>query len=516
MKTTKRILATVLAVLMLTMLVCTTAFAAPSTNNNSITITNTNANHTYNVYQIFTGNLYGSTLADIVWGSSVNAAGQAYYTAGASATAGTLKSEADAYAFAKELIESNHLGAPVASGTPTNGTYSVTGLTAGYYLVTDTLAADVSDEAVSLYIIRVVGQVNMQPKADVPSVNKMVSRDGITYDKGISANMSSYVYYELTASLSDSILEYEKYYLRFEDTIPSGLTSTSESDFIGVYVVNGQTDEKMDAQYYTTTYENGKLIVTIPDIHIAVEATTHTATAVMDTIVVRYKATLSHTAGTGLAGGQTNTVTLYYSNDPNEVWTTAPVKQGKTTPSTAVVYTYGITIHKVDSINQNTVLQGATFVMYVNVDGTTQKYLKFDDKGHLEGFVDTIDKATPIVTDANGNVTVTGLRSGTYWIHETVAPSSYNLNKKDASVTITGALDRNSGTLGSFNASHNDGAVSVVANKDTGIATVTITNVVGAALPTTGGIGTTIFYAIGAVLVLGAVVVMLSKKRTNA
>ena len=172
---------------------------------------------------------------------------------------------------------------------------------------------------------------------------------------------------------------------------------------------------------------------------------------------------------------------MIYSNNPSN-------SESKTTnpPVEVKVYTAKLVIDKVDGKNENTKLDGAKFVLK-NSDGQFYKY-----ENDTVSWVDDQSAATVVTTDKNGAASFNGLENGTYKLVETEAPAGYNLLTAPVSVTI---------------------------NYNTGIAgvgqTTQVKNNSGTALPSTGGMGTTLFYAAGAILVVGAGVVLITRKRMN-
>ena len=167
MKTMKR-MAGVLLALVMALALTVPAFAE---GTYSITINNSATGHTYEAYQIFTGDLSEKTLSNIVWGSGISEAGKTAL-GDAAAKAETLKTEADAKAFAKDVAPYLTTAAGSAN-TVTGGKYVISGLAAGYYLVKDkdsSLAG--GSDAYTEYIVKVVSDATATPKSDVPEVEK--------------------------------------------------------------------------------------------------------------------------------------------------------------------------------------------------------------------------------------------------------------------------------------------------------------------------------------------------------
>lgn len=205
-------------------------------------------------------------------------------------------------------------------------------------------------------------------------------------------------------------------------------------------------------------------------------------------IEVKYSATVNENA---IAKIEKNTATLEYSNNPTNNETS------KRTDSENV-YSSKIVIDKCAATNTSTKLSGAKFVLYKMVTGdaeqTMKKYYKWNDTAKKVEWIDSQEDATVKVTDSNGAASFDGLADGTYYLEETEAPAGYNKLTEAVTVTIAGS------------------------NTETAKLTTTtqVKNNTGTELPSTGGVGTTIFYVLGSVLVIGAAVLLITKKRMNA
>ena len=214
----------------------------------SITINNSAEGHTYEAYQIFTGDLHQGKLSNIVWGSGVSEAGKTAL-GNAAAKAETLKTEADAEAFAKEVAPYLTTAAGFAN-TVTNGKYVISGLTAGYYLIKDQDGSLTGDnDSYTDYIIKVVGDTTATPKSDVPTVEKKVkdindSTDDAMTDWQDSADhdIDDSVPFQLKATLADNVSSYTTYKVVFHDTLSKGLTYNNDAKvFIDGTETNGFT-----------------------------------------------------------------------------------------------------------------------------------------------------------------------------------------------------------------------------------------------------------------------------------
>ena len=211
-------------------------------------------------------------------------------------------------------------------------------------------------------------------------------------------------------------------------------------------------------------------------------------------IKVTYSAVVNENA---VAKIEKNHAVLTYSNDPTKDTTTDSQPQEET------VYSAKIVIDKYETGKEDTKLAGATFILYKEVttgEGeaavTSKLYYKWNDTDKKVEWVTDKTQATSKTTDSNGAASFDGLADGTYYLEETAAPAGYNLLDNPVSVTVNGAN---------------------VTAADLSSLTVTekVANNTGSLLPATGGTGTTVFYVIGAALALGAVVLLVTRRRMH-
>jgi len=526
MKTMKRIFASLLAVMLMAAVMVIPANAA---GEYTITIDTQEADHEYAAYQIFAGTLdeveikgvISYVLSNITWGSGMDDSKVSALGNAEAASAG-LTDEAAAHAFAEMLVSGDYLGTPTATSTG-NGPYTISGLDAGYYLVKDVSGSIGSDEyhAYTDYILRVVKNTTVAPKASVPSLTKAVSAaDGANYGQSVSAAIGHKVYFELNASMPSLIATYPTYTMTFEDVMPTGLDYVDGS--VKVYTNNDNSLEKLtEIQGYTVSYVGKKLTVTVTDAVASIKATiTQGEPQVMnsDNIVVRYAADLNDDAVIGVGDdelGNKNTAVLKYSNDPNNA-----ASYGTTTEQTAQVYTYSLQVVKVDSNNRTTTLPGAQFRLwrYEGANQIDKRYAVATDNGDgtytITGVTETESEGTLLTTDSNGQFTVKGVNAGTYRLTEVTPPVGYNKLTGDVAIRIVAELDASSGKVKTFGAEKADTHDTTVSAADY-VATLTVANKAGTTLPETGGIGTTIFYIAGVVLMIGAATVLATKKRNT-
>lgn len=501
-------LASLLLVLVMVFALATTAFAEETTY--SITINNSAKDHTYEAYQIFTGDLSGTTLSNIVWGSGVSEAGQTAL-GDAAAKAETLKTEADAKAFAKAVAPYLTTAAGSAN-TVTDGKYVISGLAAGYYLVKDQDGSLTGDnDSYTEYIIQVVGNVTATPKSDVPEVQKKVKdindstdttktdwQDSADYDIGDS------IFFQLKATLADNVSSYTTYKVVFHDTLSKGLTYNNDAK---VYIDGTETN-----RFTVTATVNADGTTTLT---VSCDDVKDLGAGNSSVITVEYTAKLNENAVLGSVGNP-NEVYLEYSNNPNKS-EKGNNETGETPKDVVIVFTYKTIINKVDS--ENKPLTGAAFKL--------EKLIKGKDSA--AGTWTTVKEFT--VDETTTSFTFSGLDDGQYKLTETKTPVGYNtIDPIYFVIEATHDETADAPTLKTLNAYLTDangnkqtemkdgesvnidlGTVDLTA----GSITTTVVNKSGSKLPSTGGIGTTIFYVLGGVLVLAAVVLLVTKKRMS-
>lgn len=540
MKATKRIF----SVFLTCVLAFTMAFAmglTASAADYTITITKPEGDidRTYEAYQIFRGNLDGNTLSDIEWGTGIDGAAfltelqkNAAYTSctDAKTVAEKLASFTDdsdeAVAFAKLA------GKFLTTATATSSTGKIT-VPAGYYLLKD--VTTVTDDALSLNILKVVKDVTVNPKADHPTVDKKIGTDIATGVAANEATIGDKVPFVI-ASKVPQMQGYTKYFFVLNDSMTAGLTYNKD-----VAIKIGTTTLAADA--YEVTYDD-----TANTMKIVIKNFIQYKSEAGKDIVVTYSATLNEKAD--LKDGNKNTVKLTYSNNPNvdykgdnEPKGTDPV--GVTPEHVTVTYSTKLQLTKVNGADPNEKLEGVEF----QITGTSIKtavskgeYFKQDAAGTYYQLKDgTFTETAPTTeteskyvsnsvkyakvtdsteqtkmqkvtasgtTDANGLITFEGLGAGTYFITELKTLGGYNLLTAPITVEIKATPGTTSCTwtakVNGENATFEDDMVKL-----------TVENNKGSVLPITGGIGTTIFYVIGGLLVCGAVVMAITKKKLS-
>lgn len=522
MKYVKKFVGVLLAMIM-ALAMTMTAFAATVTVPSDGIL----KDHTFTAYQVLSGREEGGVLSDVQWGSGINS--DAFLAAlKADTTYGSLFTDCtDAAAVAKVLGDNNTntaLANAVAKLAYANKTGTGTALTSGentldngYYLVVDTTADVGEGGAYNASLLQVVGNINITVKTDAPTVEKKVLEDdkynqdggyGTGYNDVADYNMGDAVPFHLIGSVPD-MSRYDTYKYIFHDTLSTGLTLNENS--IKVYVASDKagTDKAeitgwtkaVDGQSFTVSFANLKTVSGVSQ---------------GKYIIVEYTATLNQGAVVGLDGNP-NVVYLEYSNKPDQSGSGDTGNTGKTPEDKVIVFTYELDTTKVDGQDNTKKLEGAEFKLH-NADN---KWAIVDSNSKVTGWADTEEGGSTLASDANGLFKVIGLDDGTYYLKETKAPTGYNLLSSEITVVIK-ATTTNGQTWTDGQASSALTNLAVTADgtagtgdTSTGIAGITVANNKGSTLPETGGMGTTIFYVLGTILVLGAAIMLITKRRMN-
>ena len=482
-----RKLATLLLALVMVLSLATTAFAA---GTGSITVDNPITGQTYTAYKIFdvtySGDNYSYTIDSgnewfhTVQNFATEAHGLTLTQVNGSTTYNVTTTDAfSAPGFAKALKDA------VSGKTGTeltalgNGTVSVSNLPLGYYFVT-------SNSGSLCNLTTTNPTVTIHDKNDMP------------FDKAddkVSADVGETVKYTITGKVPDTT-GFTTYTYLITDTMSQGLTFKQD-----VKVTVGGTDVTSACTIsYSVEGNANKFTVSIP-------VKTYTIGAKIE---VKYSAVVNEKAVAKIAQ---NSATLIYSNNP------ADSTQTTTTPADKEeVYSSKIVIDKYETGKESTKLAGAKFVLYKRGEGIStaptgkdydtvtenstttyypREYYKYTAATETEGakveWVAGKAQANFKTTDTNGAASFDGLANGTYYLLETEAPVGYNLLTEPVAVTVSGGTTET--------------ALSV---------TAAVANNTGTLLPSTGGMGTTIFYVLGSILAVGAIVLLVTKKRMSA
>lgn len=501
MRKVKRVLA-LLAAFALVLAMAVPAFADEAT----YTISTDQANHTYEVYQIFTGDLSERTLSNVKWGRNSKNNEGANVGAAVLATIEGLKGETDAKIWNGIEQYVNFETTPfveVTSTTPAS-------VPAGYYVIKDKDGSqDGKQDAYTNYIVQVAGNVKIKPKSSVPTVKKEVKdiNDSTEtalgeWQKDADHDFNDKVCFRLTGTLPENYATYTTYEYIFHDTMSKGLTFNPAS--VEIYRGDEKTGTKIEASNYTVSNQSGidgetKITIKFANLKTAVNATSD------DKITVVYEATLNENSVIG-SKGNPNKVYLEFSNNPNGNGT------GETPEDTVTVFTYKVAANKVDGKGKE--LAGAGF-----------KLSKFDkDKGwELVGYQNVKLDASgdPVKTDGHyevANETATSfawnrIDDGKYKLEEVVTPAGYNTIDPVEFDVVAGHANLELTSLSGTKTTGTVGEYTFTSNNTEGSLTTSIVNQSGTVLPSTGGMGTTVFYVVGGGLMAVAVVLLVTKKR---
>ena len=496
----------------------------------TLTIANSNPGHTYEAYQIFGGVLSDDgVLSDIQWGTGVaedalltdlkadETVGSAFASCTTAADVAKAVTEfgdnsEELDAFAAAVGENLGTSAGIADA-PSGGAYTITGLDAGYYFVQD--AIDVTGpDASTKFVLRLVQDTEVTPKSGTPAVEKKVLEDSYAENGGYGTGWNDVADYSIGEDISFRLIgtlhgyygDYDSYAYTFHDTVSPGLTVDMES--IAVYAATDKegSDKTPITGWQSTETDDGF------DISFADLKRASGAVITKDSfILVEYTASLNGNAVVGL-NGNTNAVTLDFSNNPNPG---GEGSLGTTTSDTVILFTYGLDVTKVDGEVASKTLPGAQFTLQ-DADGN---YVVVDGNGKVTGWTASAEDASTLISGEDGKFRVYGLDEGTYMLHEVQPPDGYNRLKEDVELVINAATANGqnySGTpseaLTAVSITVDDGEAEQ-GNASAGTVGATVRNNAGVTFPETGGIGTWLFYGIGAVVMIGAVVFLVRRKR---
>lgn len=504
MKRVKRVLA-LLAAFALVLAMAVPAFA----DDEKYTLTINNANGTYEAYQIFRGDLYVNeagkkVLSNIQWGSGVNATKMG--SENAATVAESLKTSTLAESFAENLVSNSNLSSVKANATAQDGTAVFKDLSAGYYLVKNS-SID-TGKTYTDFILEVVGNTTANHKGDVPDVEKKVEEKNdstgaaTTWGATADYDVGDEINFELTGTLPESYGRYANYKYVFNDTMTN---MTYKDGSVKVYYVkDGRTNRVEISSGFASTWDDGakKLTVTFNDLKTAVSGLAHG-----DKIVVTYTATLDASAVVG-GNGNPNKVKLEYSNNPNGEGT------GETPEKTVVVFTYKTIINKVTkgTDGKNVPLAGAEFTLSKFIASESGSDTVTVNGTEYHGTWNNGVTVTPTKTGDVANVfTFSGLDTGIYRLTETKTPAGYNtIDPVYFEIVATNGETRVTSMEGK---AVNGSEISFTANATNGSLSADVINNAGTTLPSTGGMGTTVFYVVGGGLMAVAVVLLVTKKR---
>ena len=557
-KTIKRLI----SVLIMTAMVMMIGMTSLAADTFSITIerpANDTAKHTYEAYQIFTGNLSNDKkLINLAAGSNLDLGTlktQLGLDSSATLEDVVTKLNADTNPAAKVLASKT--GDPVKSAT--SGTSAVTTITGvpgpGYYLITDKIDKTGSNPdlhgAVSAYMLQVVGKtttLELKSKTDVPSLNKVIDKGS-----GVAANSVSIgdtVPFKLTSKVPD-MSRYNRYWFKVTDTLCKGFDFNND-----VEITIGGNPLTAGDDYTVTATGKTNIEIVFKDFKQYTKD---------NDIVITYSAVLNKDEDRTTTGND-NKARLTFSNDPNYTYDGDEPNNdnvtGKTPEIITKTYTTGVAVQKVDGNNK--ALAGASFKItgsavnkVVTVEttytlGTTSdpgEYYKLKDgtyttkaptsatEDDYESTTDKYnltttesvndasgsgtDKTVTVTVDDNGYVSFEGLGPGKYTIEETDAPAGYQKSDAKIMFEITSTPTLSSPGWAIASQTGTTAGTEIVASDVNASGPILyqfkIKNEKENDLPITGGMGTAVFYGAGSILMLAGVTLLISKKkRTEA
>lgn len=494
-KAMKKLMAALLAVAMVCAMAIP-AFADGSSSTSSAavikyTITAPHNGHTYEIYQIFTGDydaLQPSMLTNIKWGKNgTGTAGDAVEQTvlDALSKVASYTSDSDKLDVIDKYVTLTNPVETITNG----GSVEVVG---GYYLIKDKDGTVPSSAAYTPYIVSVVGNVTIEPKSnEVPEFTKKLKDTNDTtgvitgWQDSADYDIGDKIPFRLQGTVSKDFDSYKTYYYAFHDVEEKGLTFDPSS--VKVFVGDEETGTKITAGYTVVTNPADRCTfeIVFDDLK---KVTGVTANSI---ITVTYESTLNTDAVLGKQGN-VNTAQLEYSNNPRGNGT------GTTPWDNVIVFTYKVVVNKIDQASDP--LKGAAFTLTKKINGGTEVI------------------KTMTIDSSETQFTLSGLDDGEYTLTETVTPAHYNTISPitftvNADHTITWETERREDILTSLSGNKVIGEITFDVDKTAGSLTTNVVNNIGTTLPGTGGIGTTIFYVIGGGLMVAAAILLITKKR---
>ena len=535
MKAMKKLFAMLLATLMMVGMLATTATAATV---GTVTIDHDHAGHIYEAYQIFAGDLHGGVLSKVEWGDGINMAVdgnsngdsdfieeiQNIERLGGTPLAG--KEEADDVAevlakwshddaalkkFAEIVAKYSDNRHVITNDTNfVDGKYVIEFSEVGYFLIRDYAPSTALGEATATdYIMQVVGNATVEIKAVNPTFSKTVHNNlNGTYSEAMAVQNGDTVYFKLESKMPSMLPDYKQYSLVFSETLPTGLSNLTV-EAVYLQPATGAAKPLTKDTHYTDNSTSTSLEIKTMDLIRTVGDLKNN-----DTFVVKYSAIVDASAagfpfGKGPSGnGLVNTATLQFSNDMNQM--DGPDVSRATLTDRAYIYSFGLDITKVNSTD-DAPLEGAKFVLSRDFSGEGIKYAVLANNIVTDWTTDE-NAATKLTSNASGKIIVKGLGAVSYNLEEVEPPQGFNQMDAAIIIAINPAIDAY-GALNALNGTAD--TATVTGDVADGLLDISVKNNPGTVLPTTGGIGTTIFYIVGGVLVLGAGAAFVMKRRNE-
>ena len=494
MKLIKKIAAIMLSIMMLLGMASVvsaegTASGTSAATKGKITIENVTAGQTYKIYRILelesynaTAESYAYKAATTEWKSFIESGdindhyvttdANGYVTWKDGANVGDFAQKALAYAHNTSNNISNNGSKPVEEGS---STVTFDNLDLGYYLVESSVGALCG-------LTTTNNEVTIAEKNGVPSVEKKVQEDSTSaWGKNNTADIGQIVNFQTTITAQQGAQNYV-----LHDKMDTGLTFDTKSVQVKLKKSSETTESAVPTSDYTVK-NSGLESTNSCTFHVEFTPAFCNTLKDNDQIIVTYSATLNEKAVIAGVGNKNETWLKYGENS-------------ETTHDTTITKTFELPVFKYtkDGTNKKA-LAGATFTLSKSKDGKNP--IEFvEDTTTADTYrvakTDDADTVTKVTTPASGKFTIKGLDADTYYLTETQQPAGYNKLKDSVKVVIK-----------------EDGTITVGENTTTTVDEVEVENNTGSLLPSTGGSGTTMIYILGAILVLGSSVVLITKKR---
>ena len=444
-------------------------------NKGKITITNPLKGETYKIYQILelesytTGKAYAYKVKT-KWVAFVNSVKGTYLNVDKEGYVSWV-SGADKEAFAKAAMKyaKDNTIEEEDSAVAGNEAIVFDELELGYYLVDSSTGALCSLDTTD-------NEVEITEKNTIPTVLKEVAENGKFGSKN-DANIGDVVTFKTTITVGKGADNYKLY-----DNMSAGLDFQEITSV--VLTGNGARDLALTTDYTISSNDTYDFIIDFTD-------SLEEDLVLGNTIVVTYTAKVNKNAVID-GKGNDNVTNLTYG-DQN-----TPSNESKT-----ITYVFKFNVKKINSNKE--LLSGAKFKLYAS-DKETEINLVLEDGVYRVATPEEVAAGKSTIIEA-GEVTIIGLDSGTYYLEETVAPDGYNKLAEKIEVTISASYEGEESTVTVSGTNDEYDLVNYTKNL------VTITNITGAELPSTGGMGTVLFLTIGSLMVLGFGVLLVTKLR---
>ena len=509
MKLMKRILAIVCTFVMIISMATgvnavenTSAAATPKPTTGTITVTNAKAGETYKVYKIlslesyddskkaysYVKNPVGDKWNDFVNNSrdylEINKDGYVTFVAGKDNPEGAREFALKAMDYAKKNKIDATATATASEGRDTDITVKFENLSLGYYLVESSVGTACSIDTAH-------PNMEVRDKHDAPSVSKKIIEgdglSGVITDSGTknSVNIGDMVAFEVTINVKPNA---KKYVLhdKMDDHLQFGMVSDAHA-----YLKDEKNDSKNN-----------------PGLKLTQDFVVNTNTDHGCAFDISFTDAFYKTYEEAINSGNLNKITFTYlatvKNDapintamPNTAYLTYG-EHSKTEEVKTNTYTWGIPVYKyTTNTGAKEALAGAKFILSTDSNPTVDNALKFTNTGNTYRYAATRGN-NELVSADDGMININGLQSGTYYLKETKAPDGYNLLKDSIKIVVTGDAENGK---------------PIIKVNNTVVEKVEVQNNKGSILPSTGGMGTTLIYVVGSILVLASGIVLFSKRK---